>query len=109
MINIIQKNGNKFVSAKELYKGLELNISNYSKWYKKHILESKSKYKEFHSYLSTNEENRGNFANDYLLSVNFAKFLCTTSGSEKAILFFENEYKVRCSFAYTPNNQKLTN
>jgi phage anti-repressor protein len=88
MLNIIEKDNKKFVSAKDLYTGLELNVSHYSRWAKKHIIESKSKYKDY-SPLRANEKGKGNFSNDYLLSVNFAKFLCTTSGSEVAVEFVE--------------------
>lgn len=90
MLNLISKDGKQYVSAKALYSGLQLDASNYSKWVDKHLINSTSTYKDFHSYQMTSEQKgRGKFSQDYLLEKNFAKFLCATSGSPNALPFVE--------------------
>lgn len=71
-------------TAKKLYSWLELNSSNYSKWLKRNILDNQfaETNKDFYSYQSTNE-GRGNFAEDYILTADFAKKLAMTTKSLK--------------------------
>lgn len=80
----LQIDENGMTTARKLYEFLELDKSNYSKWCKKNITENE--YAEsgvdFHSYQSTNE-GRGNYAEDFKLSAEFAKKLAMASKSEK--------------------------
>lgn len=71
-------------TARKLYDFLELNPSNYSKWCKRNIIENEFAENgvDFYSYQSTNE-GRGNFAEDYKLTADFAKKLAMTAKNGK--------------------------
>lgn len=71
-------------TAKKLYRFLELNKSNYSKWCKTNILENEfaEEGTDFHSYQSTSE-GRGNFAQDFKLTATFAKKLSMAAKNER--------------------------
>lgn len=88
MLNIIEQNGKKYVSAKELYEALELNPANYSRWAKNNIENSKSNLKDYSS-LVKSEKTKGKTAKEYILSINFAKFITASSGSEKSLQYIE--------------------
>lgn len=89
MLNIIKQDEKQYVSAKELYNALELNPAHYSRWVDMNIVGSNSSYKDYSPFMVNERKGRGKFSQDYLLSVNFAKFLCTTSGSQKALPYVE--------------------
>lgn len=79
--------GEGMTTAKKLYEFLELNPSNYSKWCKVNITENEFATKNedwFHSYQSTSERGRGNFAEDYRITAHFAKKLSVKGNSEKS-------------------------
>ncbi|MCG4663514.1 MAG: antA/AntB antirepressor family protein [Clostridium sp.] len=78
----VDKDG--MTTARKLYEFLELNQSNYSKWLKRNITENEFAIKgeDFHSYQITSE-GRGNFADDYKLTADFAKKLSMTAKNEK--------------------------
>lgn len=81
----IDENG--MTTAKKLYAFLELNPSNYSKWYKYNITENEFATENedyFHSSLSTSEQGRGNFAQDFKLTAHFAKKLSMKGNGERA-------------------------
>lgn len=71
-------------TARKLYEFLELNPSNYSKWVKRNIIENEfaEDNKDYYSYQRTSE-GKGNFANDYKLTSDFAKKLSMTAKNEK--------------------------
>ncbi|RHU03298.1 MULTISPECIES: antA/AntB antirepressor family protein [Erysipelotrichaceae] len=75
---------NGMTTARKLYEFLELNSSNYSKWVKRNITENEFAVEgeDFHSYHMTSE-GRGNFAEDYKLTSDFAKKLSMTAKNEK--------------------------
>lgn len=78
---------NGMTTAKRLYEFLELNPSNYSKWYKKNIIENEFAIENedyFYSYQSTNEQGRGKFAQDFKLTAHFAKKLSMKGNSARA-------------------------
>lgn len=78
---------NGMTTAKRLYEFLELNPSNYSKWYKKNITENEFAIENedyFYSYQSTNEQGRGKFAQDFKLTAHFAKKLSMKGTGERA-------------------------
>lgn len=71
-------------TARKLYEFLELNPSNYAKWYKRNILENEFAEQgvDYYSYQTTSE-GRGNFAEDFKLTATFAKKLSMTARNEK--------------------------
>lgn len=78
---------NGMTTAKRLYAFLELNPSNYSKWCRTNILENEFATENedyLYSSLSTSEQGRGNFAQDYKLTAHFAKKLSVKGNGEKA-------------------------
>ena len=78
---------NGMTTAKRLYEFLELNPSNYSKWYKKNITENEFAIENedyFYSYQSTKEQGRGKFAQDFKLTAHFAKKLSMKGTGERA-------------------------
>jgi len=87
-------------TARKLYEWLELNVSNYAKWIKRNIIDNQfaEKDKDFYSYQSTNE-GRGNFAEDYKLTAEFAKKLAMTTksikGEEARTYFISVEEKLK--------------
>ena len=86
LINIQVKNGNQLVSARDLYKGLELKIR-FSLWVKKNF----SSFEEGQDFTSvsvdTEVQNNGGFQvrelQDYLLTIDMAKELCMMSKTER--------------------------
>lgn len=81
----IDENG--MTTAKKLYAFLELSPSNYSKWCKTNIVDNEFATENedyFYSSLSTSEQGRGNFAQDFKLTAHFAKKLSTKGNGEKA-------------------------
>lgn len=78
------ENGQKVVSAKELYTVLGYADSNYSRWAKKHI-EANPYAIEGIDWLSLiqkdeyNKRQKGNFGQEYVLTLDFAKKLCMIS------------------------------
>lgn len=96
----IDENG--MTTAKKLYAFLELNPSNYSKWYKTNIIENEFAVENedyFHSSLDTSEQGRGNFAQDFKLTARFAKKLSMKSsgvrGEEARAYFTRLEEKAK--------------
>jgi anti-repressor protein len=81
----IDENG--MTTARKLYEFLELNPSNYSKWYKANITENEFATENedyFYSSSSTSEQGRGNFAQDFKLIAHFAKKLSMKGSGERA-------------------------
>lgn len=78
MIKITESNGKQAVSARELYKILGYNDSQFSRWSKKNILENPYAIEnEDYAGFDTNVE--GNNVIDYALTTSFAKKLCMLS------------------------------
>lgn len=73
-----------YVTALNLYEFLELDKSHYSRWININILENPyaEKNVDFYSPLMASK-GRGNFADDYKLTVSFAKKLAMQSKTEK--------------------------
>lgn len=83
LIKITEENGKKLVSAKELYLGLELNKSQWSRWYKKNILENEF-FEENIDYIGVRLNVEGNETMDYAITLEFAKHLAMMSKTEKS-------------------------
>lgn len=74
------------VTSRDLYRFLQLDKSNYSKWSKNNIIENifAEKWKDYDILLVLNDEwKRWKFAQNYLLNIDFAKKLCLQSKSIK--------------------------
>lgn len=78
----IDENG--MTTSKKLYEFLEMDASNYSKWVKRNILDNEfaENGTDFYSYQMTSE-GRGNFAQDFKLTAEFAKKLSMIAKNEK--------------------------
>jgi phage anti-repressor protein len=87
VITIIADNGQKAVSAQELYNKLELDNSNFTRWANKNILKNSYAIKgedwDFYFSSYTTKNKKGRPAKDYVLSMDFAKRLCMVSHSNR--------------------------
>lgn len=74
------------VSARELYIGLGLPVSNWSRWSNKNILKNEffKKDIDFVSLFQMKSKEKGNFANDYGITIDFAKHLTMMARTEKS-------------------------
>ena len=92
---LLLNDGECIDSARHLYLELGLNESNYSKWYKKNIINSEFflEGKDWFKVTRTKDEcsNNGHYAKDFKISLDFAKHLSMMQRTE-------NSYKVRCYF-----------
>ena len=72
-------------TAKKLYKWLELDMSQYSRWVRANITDNAyaEEGKDYSTSVSSEQQGRGHFAQDYLLSASFAKKLAMSSRSPK--------------------------
>ncbi len=72
-------------TARKLYQWLELNQANYSHWIKRNITENlyAEEGKDYSLLRTSENEGRGNYAQDYLIFVSFAKKLAMSSRSPK--------------------------
>ena len=74
-------------TARKLYEFLELNPAVYARWYKSNILENpfaEEGVDYFHSTSMLSKQKRGNFAQDFKLTANFAKKLSMQGKTERA-------------------------
>lgn len=78
LIKIVETNGKQAVSARELYKILGYNDSQFSRWSKKNILENPYAV-ENEDYVGFDTNVEGNNVVDFALTTNFAKKLCMLS------------------------------
>lgn len=83
LIKITEENGKRLVSAKELYLGLGMNKSNWSKWYKKNIITNEF-FIENIDWIGVRTEYEGNETMDFAISLDFAKHLAMMSKTEKS-------------------------
>lgn len=104
LINIEQRKINKTlietVSARELYKKLELAPSQFSRWIKVNLLNNEF-FKENIDFIGVRLEVEGNKVMDYYITLDVAKHLCMLSKSEYAhkireyFIFCEKEYSTK--------------
>lgn len=85
------------VSAKELYLGLELNKTNWSRWYPKNI-EQNEYFEENTDWIGARHNDEGNETMDFAISLEFAKHIAmmarTGKSHEYRNYFIECEKKV---------------
>ena len=82
MNNLIEINEGNKVSARELYKFLGLNQSQFSRWAKSNI-ENNAFAEESVDFQGFDIDVEGNKVTDYALTIEFAKKLCMTSKTER--------------------------
>jgi len=81
LINIKNENGHQTVSARELYLGLGLDKSNWSRWYPTNIMANEF-FKRDYDWVRLNDE--GNETIDFEITVDFAKHIAMMSKAKKS-------------------------
>lgn len=74
-------------TARKLYEFLEMRSGDYARWCKKNIIENPFAIENedyFHSAQMRSKQKRGNFAQDFKLTANFAKKLSMQGKTERA-------------------------
>lgn len=108
LIKIEERNGKQVVSAYDLYLYLGYAPKNWAQWYRKNITESQfaRENEDYISLLLSRSENksgdkRGQFAQDFALSIDFAKGISMMARTEKGEkirrYFIECEKKVEAA------------
>ena len=82
LIKIVENNGNKAVSARELYEFLGFDKSNWSRWLKKNISDNDFAIENV-DYVGFVTMTNGNETQDFALSIDFAKKLSMMAKTEK--------------------------
>ena len=109
LINVkVNEDGNQIVSAKELYLGLGLNKTNWSRWYPKNIQKNEF-FKENIDWLGVRHYDEGNETMDFAITLEFAKHIAMMAKTKKSHeyrnYFIECENKLKSGQA---NNFKTT-
>ena len=82
LIKITEKDGQQVVSARELYLFLGLDKSNWSRWYKKNIVDNEFAIENI-DYQGFVFQTNGNNVQDFALTIDFAKKLSMMTKSEQ--------------------------
>lgn len=96
LIKITEREGRKVVSARELYIGLGLNRSQWSRWYKQNIQENEF-FKENQDFVGVRHNVEGNEIQDFAISLDFAKHIAMMARTE-----FSHQYRnyfIKCEQA----------
>lgn len=83
LINIKNENGKKAVSAKELYLGLGLNKTQWSRWYPTNLTNN-DYFKENVDWVGVRHDVEGNQTLDFAISLDFAKHIAMMARTEKS-------------------------
>lgn len=83
LIKVTEKNGKQVVSAKELYIGLGLNKSQWSRWCKSNIEDDKF-FCENIDWVGFDIMTNGNETKDYAICLDFAKHLAMMARTERS-------------------------
>ena len=98
LIKIEEKDGKQAVSARELYLFLDYNISHWSRWSKKNIVDNQFAL-NLTDYVGFTQMVNGNIVNDYALTLDFAKKIAmmanTKRGEDARNYFIECEKKAK--------------
>jgi anti-repressor protein len=81
-----EKSNARAVSARELYKGLELALSQFSRWANVNILENNF-FTENVDFYRVRLDVEGNEVDDYIMKLDMAKHLVMLARTEKAHMF----------------------
>lgn len=86
--------GQQLVSARELYLGLGLNKSNWSRWYLKNITDNEF-FKENIDFIGVRHKDEGNnIIQDFAISIEFAKHISMMARTEKSHQY--RQYFIAC-------------
>lgn len=96
LINIISENGKQAVSAKELYLGLGLAKSVWSRWYPTNI-EKNDFFKENIDWIRVQHHVEGNETMDFIITLEFAKHIAMMARTEKSHMY--RNYFIECEKA----------
>ena len=77
------EDGKQLVSARDLYLGLELNKTNWSRWYPKNI-EQNEYFTESVDFIGVRHKDEGNEVQDFAISLDFAKHIAMMARTEKS-------------------------
>jgi len=93
LINIKNENGKKAVSARELYLGLGLNKTQWSRWHPLNITENEY-FKENTDWAGVRHDVEGNETMDFAISIDYAKHIAMMARTEKSHLY--RNYFMEC-------------
>lgn len=85
--------GQQVVSARELYLGLGLNKSNWSRWYPTNIIKNEF-FKENVEWMGVRHYDEGNEVQDFAISLEFAKHIAMMARTHKSHEY--RNYFIRC-------------
>lgn len=106
MIKIItNENGDRLVSARELYLGLGLDKSNWSRWNKSNIQENEF-FKENTDWIGVRHNDEGNSTMDFAISLEFAKHLAMMARTIKSHEY--RNYFIKCEKKLKENIQLIS-
>ncbi len=83
LIEIREENGKKLVGARELYVGLGLSKSEWSKWYKRNILANEY-FEENTDWIGFGVMTNGNKTMDFAITLEFAKHIAMMARTKKS-------------------------
>lgn len=93
LINIKEQNGKQLVSARELYIGLGLNHSQWSRWAKKNIFNNDF-FEEKKDWIGVRHNVEGNEVQDFAITLEFAKHIAMMARTEKSHEY--RNYFIKC-------------
>lgn len=93
LINIKEQNGKQLVSARELYIGLGLNHSQWSRWAKKNIFNNDF-FEEKKDWIGVRHNVEGNEVQDFAITLEFAKHIAMMARTEKSHKY--RNYFIKC-------------
>ena len=102
---ITNENGDRLVSARELYLGLGLDKSNWSRWNKSNIQENEF-FKENTDWIGVRHNDEGNSTMDFAISLEFAKHLAMMARTIKSHEY--RNYFIKCEKKLKENIQLIS-
>lgn len=93
LINIKEQNGKQLVSARELYIGLGLNKTQWSRWATKNI-EKNEFFKKNNEWIGVRHYVEGNEVQDFAITLEFAKHIAMMARTEKSHEY--RNYFIQC-------------
>lgn len=104
LIKIKAENGKQLVSARDLYLGLGLNKSQWSRWYPTNIVNNDF-FEENIDHMRVRHNVEGNEVQDFAISLDFAKHIAMMARTEKSHEY--RNYFLECEKALKENTQTL--
>lgn len=102
---ITNANGEQLVSAKELYVGLGLNKSNWSRWYPTNIQENEF-FRENVDWTGVRHNDEGTETMDFAISLDFAKHIAMMARTKKSHEY--RNYFIKCEKKLKENTQLIS-